>query len=358
MKLRPIASKSLYRSCIRGLASACHRPASGFWRLAFGGRPAAFTLVELMVVVAVIALLLMMVIPNIRTMREKAWSTHCQNNLRQYGIAMNQYMADHGGYFIYPGRGVGGVARGDDLTGTDVFGLDAVYQRGALHGATVGGQRPDWWGSLIIDYIKDRPTLVTLSGGQPSVRVCPAVLQDFKKGNFFDPKSANFKGTGWYYDSVLLEDREWSDFEDVSGACWDDSGNLLPDYRDKFLDASFTTYAINSLKIRQAASNCPAHVIAFIDWNAREGWNANLCGQPPRDRYPSRSEDKWKWMFNNTNDTTINVNNDKPSSNWWHTEVGFHHPLNNEYGANYLAMDASVGWISSNAISRTNFAGF
>ncbi len=63
----------------------------------------AFTLVELMVVVAIISILLMLLIPNIRTMREKARSSQCQNNLRQYGIAMNQYMADYSGYFIYKG---------------------------------------------------------------------------------------------------------------------------------------------------------------------------------------------------------------------------------------------------------------
>lgn len=354
MKLRPIASKSLYRSCIRGLASACHRPASGFWRLAFGGRPAAFTLVELMVVVAVIALLLMMVIPNIRTMREKAWMTHCQNNLRQYGIGMNQYMADHGGFFIYPGKGVGGTHDGTALGGSDI-GDFSMFDNRKIEGATVGGQRRDKWGALVQGYVGTNPNLSTLSAGEPSVRVCPAVLQELKRGNYFDPNDPDFKGYGQYPDPWDSQMVQWADFEEISGAGYDNGGALRPDYRERFLDATFTTYAINPLKITKAASNCPAHVIAFIDWNAREGWNATLFGEGPQWGYPTRGTNEW--MFTSP-DGTIQQHTFKGSTNWWHTEVGFHHPLNNEYGANYLAMDASVGWISSNAISRTNFAGF
>ena len=58
---------------------------------------------ELMVVVAVIAILIMILAPNLVKVREKARAAYCRNNLRQYGIAMNQYMADNNGFFIYPG---------------------------------------------------------------------------------------------------------------------------------------------------------------------------------------------------------------------------------------------------------------
>src|SRR5450830_1066523 len=104
----------------------------------------AFTLVELMVVVAIISILLMLLIPNIRTMREKAWSSNCQNNLRQYGVAMNQYMADYSGYFIYRGFGVGGGIKGWDLPGSDVHDA-SIYDNRAVQGATVGGASADYW---------------------------------------------------------------------------------------------------------------------------------------------------------------------------------------------------------------------
>src|SRR5450759_1251450 len=80
-----MADKSAFASSVRP------HPTVYSLRPTVSGLLAAFTLVELMVVVAIISILLMLLIPNIRTIREKAWSTSCQNNLRQYGIAMNHY---------------------------------------------------------------------------------------------------------------------------------------------------------------------------------------------------------------------------------------------------------------------------
>lgn len=139
---------SLLRSgSFAGQAVACQGVALGrslVCRLASG-----FTLVELMVVVAVISIMLMLLIPNIRTMREKAWSSNCQNNLRQYGIAMNQYMSDYSGYFIYPGVGVGSTKY---LAGGDVGDMSA-YDNRAVQGATVGGVVRDYWGNFISHYL-------------------------------------------------------------------------------------------------------------------------------------------------------------------------------------------------------------
>jgi len=109
------------------------------------------------------------------------------------------------------------------------------------------------------------------------------------------------------------------------------------------LDSAFTTYAINFNKTGKSKINIPENVIAFIDWNARDGWWATLS-------YTS-------WMFTGTNSQGVAVVQDAPkwTNAWWLTEVGFHHRIGNEYGANYVAMDGHVGWVSSNAISVTNF---
>src|SRR5262249_49244307 len=59
-----------------------------------------FTLVELLVVVAVIGVLAALLLPTLAQARESARRTACASNLRQIGMALRVYVDDHDG--LYP----------------------------------------------------------------------------------------------------------------------------------------------------------------------------------------------------------------------------------------------------------------
>lgn len=66
-----------------------------------------FTLIEVIVVVAVIGLLVAILIPAVQMAREASRRTHCLANLRQLGLAINQYLAASG---VLPAGNTGGYS--------------------------------------------------------------------------------------------------------------------------------------------------------------------------------------------------------------------------------------------------------
>jgi prepilin-type N-terminal cleavage/methylation domain-containing protein len=114
-------------------------------------RRGAFTLIELLVVIAIIAVLIALLVPAVQKVREAASRLQCANNLKQIGLALQNYYSVYG---HFPPAFIGNP-------GTTPTNSPAP---------------PGWgWGTWILPYIDQDPLYKELN---PTVNPIPGVLTE------------------------------------------------------------------------------------------------------------------------------------------------------------------------------------
>ena len=121
-----------------------------------------FTLIEVLVVVAIIALLISVLLPSLQRARDQAKSLACLSNLKQIGTTMSYYSSDNGMKFLPPFR----------------------YVRRINSNTNDGNNVPGWWQYLTYKYLFNN-TKVTEC---PKDDFVESSRPQFKRGPYRDLK--------------------------------------------------------------------------------------------------------------------------------------------------------------------------
>ncbi|NUQ00715.1 MAG: DUF1559 domain-containing protein [Armatimonadetes bacterium] len=118
-------------------------------------RRRGFTLIELLVVIAIIAILAAILFPVFAKAREKARQSSCSSNLKQIGLAHQQYISDYDEKFV----------KDPNCWSSDLW-------------ATTGHNY--YWYDLLVPYVKNQQIWLCPSDSDHDSVTCGGTVQNYK----------------------------------------------------------------------------------------------------------------------------------------------------------------------------------
>lgn len=136
----------------------CCRDTQGAQIFVFSKTKKAFTLVELLVVVAILTVLAAILLPVLSNARQKAWTISCLNNLKQLQVCWQQYSGDNADVMV-PNNFV------------------YFFDVGGTNGSHLGEDKQTWCRSLArldLEPVNESTSLLWQYNQHPAIYHCPA----------------------------------------------------------------------------------------------------------------------------------------------------------------------------------------
>jgi len=204
----------------------------------------AFSLIELLVVMVIIAILIGLLMPALARAKEEARKTQCRSNLRQIGMAVMLYAGDNGGW----SPEFGGVFAGNDLDmeaylpqtrkGREAFGLMASFEPPCESSVTMGQpqhwacsparpSRPVGLGLLFAGgYVTDKGATILYCPSNQSGLAAKENRKD--KMRQFDPDEPFWSSKGQIVRGDADAHGDWEVPVVWPSVCWDGASTLSP----------------------------------------------------------------------------------------------------------------------------------